>query len=42
MADTCDKSDNLVERDSSLGIVVPDYSSEGVVVYGVRTEYNLS
>jgi hypothetical protein len=42
MADACNKSDNLAERDSSLGTAVPDHCSEGAAVCGVRTERNLS
>jgi hypothetical protein len=32
IADACNKSDNLAERDSLLGTAVPDHCSKGVVV----------
>jgi hypothetical protein len=42
MADACNESDNLAERDSLLGTAVSDHCSEGAAVWGVRTERNLS
>jgi hypothetical protein len=42
MADACNESDNLAERDSSLGTAAPDHCSEGTAVWGVRMERNLS
>lgn len=42
MADACNESDNLAERDSSLGTAVPDHCIEGAAVWGVRMERNLS
>jgi hypothetical protein len=42
MADTCNKSDNLAERESSLSTAVPDHYSDGTAVWRVRIERNLS
>jgi hypothetical protein len=41
VADTRDESVNLVERDSSPVITVPDDRREGVAVCGVQTERDL-
>jgi hypothetical protein len=32
MTDTCDKSDNLIKRDFSLGTAVPDHNNEKAIV----------
>ncbi len=42
MADACNESDNLAERDSSPVTAVPDHCGEGGAVLGVRTERNLN